>query len=177
MQASAVVVRGLRSCSSWTLEHRFSSCGTQAWLPSRKVGSFWTRDQTGISCIVRQILNNWTIREGPVVVQSLRRVRLFVTPWTAACQASHLAFTISWSLLKLMSIESVMPSTHLALYHPLLLLPSMFPSIRVFSNELALRIRWSKYWSFSFSISPSNEHSGPISFRIDWFNLLAVQGL
>ena len=98
-----------------------------------------------------------------------------MTPWTAARQASHLAFTISWSLLKLMSIESVMPSTHLALYHPLLLLPSMFPSIRVFSNELALRIRWSKYWSFSFSISPSNEHSGPISFRIDWFNLLAVQ--
>ena len=95
-----------------------------------------------------------------------------MTPWTAACQAS-LSFTISWSLLKLMSIKSVMPSNHLILCHPLLLLPSIFPSIRVFSNELALRIRRPKYWSFSFS--PSNEYSGLISFRIDWFDLLAVQ--
>ena len=98
------------------------------------------------------------------VVQSLSRVQLFVTSWTAACQAS-LSFTISWSLLKLMSIESVMPSSHLILCHPLLLLSSIFPSIRAFSNELALRIRWPKYWSFS--ISPSNEYSGLISFRID----------
>ena len=82
----------------------------------------------------------------------------------------------SWSLLKLMSIESVMPSNHLILCHPLLLLPSIFPSIKIFSNESVLRIRWPKYWSFSFSISPSNEYSGPISFRIDWFDLLAVQG-
>ena len=93
-------------------------------------------------------------------------------PWTAVCQAS-LSFTISWSLLKLKSIESVMPSNHLILCHPLLLL-SIFPSIRVFSNELALRIRWPKYWSFRFSISPSNNYSGLISFRIDWFELLAV---
>ena len=110
-----------------------------------------------------------------VVVQSLSHVQLFATPWTAARQAS-LAFTSSLSLLKLMSIESVMPSNHLILCRPLLLLPSIFPSIRVFSNESALRIRWLKYWSFSFSISPSNEYSGLISFRMDCFDLLAVQG-
>ena len=94
--------------------------------------------------------------------------------WAAACQVS-LSFTTSQGLLKLMSFESVMPSNHLILRHPLLLLPSTFPSIKVFSNESALHIRWSKYWSFSFSISPSNEYSGLISFRIDWFDLLAVQ--
>ena len=98
-----------------------------------------------------------------------------MTPWTAARQAS-LSFTISQSLLKLMSIESVMPSSHLILCHPFFLLPSIFPSIRVFSSELALCIKWQKYWSFSFSISPSNEYSGLVSFRIDWFDLLAVQG-
>ena len=97
------------------------------------------------------------------------------TPWTAACQAS-LSITNSESLLKLMSIESMMPSSHLILFHPLLLLPSIFPSIRVFSNESVLRNRWPKYWSFSFSISPSNEHSGLNSFRMDWLDLLAVQG-
>ena len=95
-------------------------------------------------------------------------------PWTAACQA-YLAFTIHWSLLKLMSIKSVIPSKYLILCHSLLL-PSIFPSIRVFSNESLPCIRWSKYWSFSFSISPSNEYSGLISFRIDWLDLLAVQG-
>ena len=96
------------------------------------------------------------------------------TPWTAAWQTS-LSITNSWSLLKLMSIESVMPSNHLILCHPLLLSPSIFPSIRVFSNESVLHIGWLKYWSFSFSISTSNEYSGLISFRIDWLNLLAVQ--
>ena len=106
---------------------------------------------------------------------SVSHVWLFVTPWTATCQAS-LYFTISQSLLKLMSIESVMPSNHLVLCSPLLLLPWIFPSIRVFSNELALHIKWTKYWSFSFSISPSNEYSGLISFRMDWFDLLAGQG-
>ena len=110
-----------------------------------------------------------------VVVQSLSCLRPFVTPWTPARQAS-LSFTISQSLLKLMSIESVMPSKHLILCRPLLLLSSIFPSIRVFSSELALYIRWPKYWSFSFSISPSNEYSGLISFKIEWFDLLAVQG-
>ena len=99
----------------------------------------------------------------------------YATPWTAARQASQ-SFSISESLLKLTSIESVMPSNHLILCHPLLILPSIFPSIWVFSSELALRIRWTKYWSFSFSISPTNEYSGLISFRIDWFDLLAVQG-
>ena len=106
-------------------------------------------------------------------VQSLSRVRLFATPWIAACQAS-LSITNSWSLL--MSIESVMPSNHLILYRPLLLLPPILPIIRVFSNELTLRMRWPKYWSFSFRISPSNEHPGLISFRMDWLDLLAVQG-
>ena len=99
-----------------------------------------------------------------------------VTPWTAASQAS-LFFTISWSLLRLMSIELVMPSNHLVLCHPLLFLPLIFPSIRVFSDESALCIKWLKYWSFSFSISPSNEYSGLVSFRMDWFDLLAVKGL
>ena len=106
---------------------------------------------------------------------SLSHVRLFATPWTAALQAS-LSITNSWSLPKLTSIESVMPSSHLILCYPLLLLPSIFPSIRVFSNESTLHIRWSKYWSFSFNISPSNEHPGLISFRTDWLDLLAVQG-
>ena len=103
-------------------------------------------------------------------VQSLNRVWLFVTPWTTAHQAS-LSTTNFWSLPKPMSIESVMPSNHLILCRPLLLLPSIFPNIRVFSNESALHIRWPKYWSFSFSISPSNEYSGLISFRMDWFPL------
>ena len=108
-------------------------------------------------------------------VQSLSRVGLFVTPQTAAHQAS-LSITNSRSLLKLMSIESVMPSNHLILYCPLFLLPSIIPSIRVFSSESVLCIRWPKYWSFSFSISPSNEYSGLISFRMDWLDLRAVQG-
>ena len=108
-------------------------------------------------------------------VQSLSRVRLFATPWIAAHQAS-LSIINSQSLPKPMSIESVMPSNHLILCHPLLLLPSIFPSTRVFSNELVLHIRWTKYWNFSFSFSPSNEHLGLISFRMDWLDLLAVQG-
>ena len=108
-------------------------------------------------------------------VQSLSHVQLFVTPWTTGHQAS-LSITNSQSSPKLMSIELVMPSNHLILCHPLLLLPSIFPSIRVFSNESALRIRWPKHWSFSITISPSNEHSGLISFRMDWLDLHAVQG-
>jgi len=106
----------------------------------------------------------------------LSHIWLLLTPWTAACQAS-LSFTVSWNLLKPMFIESVMPSNHLILCCPLLLLPSIVPSIKVFSNESALRIRWTKYWSFSFSISPSNENPGLISFRMDWLDLLAVQGI
>ena len=108
-------------------------------------------------------------------VQSLSLVQLFLTPWTSAHQAS-LSIANSQSLLKLMPIESVMPFNHLILCHPFLLLPSIFPSIRVFSNESVLRIRWPKYWSFSFSISPPNEYSGLISFRMDWLVFLAVQG-
>ena len=109
-------------------------------------------------------------------VQSLSHVLLFVTPWTEGHQGS-LSITNSWSLLKLMSIASVMPSNHVILCSPLLLLPSIFLSIRVFSNESALHIRWPKYWSFSFNISPSNEYSGVISFRMDWLDLLTVQGI
>ena len=109
------------------------------------------------------------------VVQMLSCVQLFATPWTAAHQAS-LSFTISHRLLKLMSIESMMPSSHLSLCCPFLLLPSIFPSIRVFSNELAFHTRWPRYWSFSFSISPSNVYSELISLRIYWFDILAVQG-
>ena len=109
-------------------------------------------------------------------VQSLSHIQLFVTPWTEASQAP-LSITNSQSPPKLMSIESLMPSNHLILCRPLLLLPSVFPSIRVFSNESALCIRWPKYWSFSFSISPSNEYAGLISFRVDWLDLLAVQGI
>ena len=110
-----------------------------------------------------------------VVVQLLSHVRLFAAPWTAAHQA-FLSFTISLSLLRFMFIESVMLCNHLILCHPLLLLPSIFPSIRVFSNESALCLRWPKYWNFSFSISPSDEYSGLISFRSDWLDFLAVQG-
>ena len=109
-----------------------------------------------------------------VVVQSPSCAWLLATPWTVACQAS-LSLTISWSLPKFTSTESVMLSKHLILYHPLLLLPSIFPRIRVFFFELAFHIRWPKYWSFSFSISSSNEYSGLISFRTDWLDLLAVQ--
>ena len=121
-----------------------------------------------LSCIWFYI---WSVSS----VQWLSHVWLFATPWTAAHQAS-LSITNSWSLPKLMSIESVMPSNHLILCHSLLLLPSIFPSTRVFSNESVLHIRWLKYWSFSFNISPSNEHSGLIFFRMDWLDLLAVQG-
>ena len=129
--------------------------------------TFWKSSTT-----TENIKNFWKLLE--IIVQSLSHVQLFVTPWTATSQAS-LFFTIYQSFLRLMSIESVMPSNHFILCYPLLL-PSVFPSIRVFSNESTLHIRWPKYWSFSFSISPSNEYLGFISFRIDWFDLSAVQG-
>ena len=112
---------------------------------------------------------------GVIVVYSLSHVQLFATLWTAACQV-FLSFTISRNLLRLMSIKSVIPSNHLILYHPLLFLCSIFPIIRIFSNELAVVIKWPKYWSFSFSISPSSEYLGLISSRMDWFDLLAGQG-
>ena len=142
-------------------------------MGSHRVGHDWN----DLAVAARAVENtDFTLnRLSTTSVQSLSWVRLFATPWTAACQAS-LSITYSWSLLKLMSIELVMPSSHLILCRPLLLLPSIFPSIRVFSNESALHIMWPKYWSFSFSISPSNEHSGLISFRMDWLDLLAVQG-
>ena len=117
---------------------------------------------------------NESLQDNLVSVQSLSHVQLFATPWNTAHQAS-LSIINSWSLLKLMSIELVMPSNYLIFCHPLLP-PSIFPNIRVFSNESVLRSRWPKYWSFSFSISPSNEYSGLISFRMDWLDLLAVQG-
>ena len=126
---------------------------------------------------LRRKRNKTEVSKWPSVssVQSLSRVRLFVTPWTAARQVS-LSITNSRSLLKLISIEPMMPSNHLILCYPLVLVPSIFPSIRVFSSESVFCIRWPKYQSFSFSISPSNEYSGLISFRMDWLDLLAVQG-
>ena len=138
------------------------------------------RDWTQVSHIVGRRFTIWATSEVlPCLqlssVQSLSHVQLFVTPWIAACQAS-LSITNSWSLLKLMSIESVMPFSHLILCRPLLLLPPIPPSIRVFSNESTLCIRWPKYWSFSFSVSPSNEQPGLISFTMDWLDLFAVQG-
>ena len=123
-------------------------------------------------------LSHMYMTTGKTISQSVQfpsRVQLFVTPWIAACQAS-LSITNSRSLPKLMSIELVMPSSHLILCHPLLIPPSIIPRIGVFSNESVIQIRWPKYWSFSFSISPSNEHPGLISFRMDWLDLLAVQG-
>ena len=120
----------------------------------------------------------WKVPKGKKVkwiFSSVQSCLTLATPWTAARQAS-LSITISRSLPKLMPIELVMPSNHLVLCHPLLLLPSVFPSIRVFSNESALRIKWPKYWNFSFNISPSSEHPGLISFRMDWLDLLAIQG-
>ena len=129
----------------------------------------WTRNAAKTS--IRFLLSSVQFSS----VQSLSRVWLFATPWIAACQAS-LSITNSRSFPKLMSIELVMPSNHLILCHPLLLLPPILPSIRVFSNELTIRMRWPKYWSFSLSISPSNEHPGLIPFRMDWLDLLAVHG-
>ena len=123
-------------------------------------------------CALRGVRRNCLTPRFFVVVQSLSHVQLLVTPWIAACQAS-LSITNSWNLLKFMTIELMMPSNLCCL---LLLLPSIFPSIKIFSSESALCVRWPKYWSFSFSISPSNEYSGLISFRIDWFDLLAVHG-
>ena len=135
---------------------------------------------TSLLSLVRGLRSHQACLSRPVTsgrcsVQFSHSVRLFATPWTAACQAP-LSITNSRSLLKFMSIKSVMPSNHLILCWPLFLLPSIFPSIRVFSNESVLHIRWPKDWSFSFSISPSNEYSRLISFRMDWLDLLAVQG-
>ena len=143
-------------------------------MPSPR-GSSQLRDQTHVSYV--SCIGRWVLYHSCHLfssVQSLSHVPLLATPWTAAHQAS-LSITNSQSLLKLMYIESVIPYNYLILCHPLLLPPSIFPSIRVFSNESVLCIRWPKYWSFSFSISPSNEYSGLISFRMDWLDLLAVQ--
>ena len=148
----------------------FWSCGRKSfpsWL-GRKSTIYKPRDASG-----HIAPKQWRLQFSSV--QSLSCARLFVTPWIAARQAS-LSTTNSQSLLKLMSIKSMMPSRHLILCRPLLLLPPIPPSIRVFSSESALCMRWPKYWSFSFSISPSNEHPGLISFRMDWLDLLAVQG-
>ena len=143
-------------------------------------GKFNTKGNISLELSTKQVINkHWLLVVFSSVqvssVQSLSRVQLFVTPWTAARQTS-LSITNSWSLPKPMSIESVMPSSHLILCHPLLLLHPIPPSIRVFSNESTLRMRWPKYSSFSFSISPSTEHPGLISFRMDWLDLFAVKG-
>ena len=143
------------------------SLNSQCILILVKVNLLWNRKSPNVPCCHEHTVF--------VAIQSLSLVWLFATPWTAACQAS-LSITNSCSMLKLMPIKSVMPSNHLILCHPLLLLPSIFPSSRVLSIESVLCIRWPKYWSFSYSISPSNEYSGLISFKIDWFDLLAVRG-
>ena len=160
--------------STW---HRFpawsASCMVTGWLFSSKIFSLFL-PLVVFGSIGDKNLNLPNSRDQFSSIQPLSRVQFFVTPWIAACQAS-LTITDSRSLLKLVSIESVMPPNHLILCCPLLLLSSIFPSIRVFSNESALHIRWPKYWSFSLSISPSNEHPGLISFRMDWLDLLAVQ--
>ena len=164
--------RGTRAPGhSWDESHnprRGSSCGIlHPGSPVRTLTSGWRLDFTMIrGAVWFQYLFS---------VQYLSHVQLFATPWAVALQASQ-SISNPWSLLKLMSIDSVMPCNHLILLPPLLLLSSNFPSIRIFSNESAFCIRWSKYWSFSFSISPSNEYSGLISFRMDWLALLAVQG-
>ena len=169
----------LEHTRSVVVVHRLSSCGVQA--QGMWVLSFLIRDRTYFLYIVKWTLYHWATSEvsgylnSIVVVQQLSHVQLFTILWNAACQ-DFLSFTIFQSLLTLMSIKSVISSNHLILCHPLLLLPSIFPSNRVFSNELALYIRWPKYWSFNFSISPTNKYSGLISFRIHWLNLLAVQG-
>ena len=151
-----------------------AQCQVAAWMGG-EFGGEWIHAHVCLSPfpVHLKLLQHclWAISS----VQSLSRVRLVATPWTAACQAS-LFITNSQSLLKRMSIVSVMPSNHLILCRPLLLPPSIFPSFRVFSNESVLHISWPKYWSFSFSISPSNEYSRLISFRMDWLDLLAVQG-
>ena len=150
------------------------------WLQKQKHTDAWERPGKTLTTNIintQEVWLNWEKNNFSLSnsVQLLSRVQLFVTPWIAACQAS-LSITISWSSLRLMSIELVMPSSHLILCRPLLLLPPIPPSIRVFYNESTLRMRWLKYWSFSFSIIPSKEHPGPISFRMDWLDLLAVQG-
>ena len=165
----------LSSWGAWASHYSNFSCGSQAQEHVGSVvvarglscpGGMWNLPDQGLNCVPYIQFSS---------VQSLNCVRFFVTPWIAVHQAS-LSITNSQSLPKLMSTESVIPSNHLILYCPLLLLPSIFPNIRVFSSESALRIRWPKYWSFSFNISPSNEHPGLISFRMDWLDLLAVQG-
>ena len=169
-------------------EHKSISCGSreeEISFQSREWERNCSTHRNVILIDILVLLSSWghlrDLEQGilgekwVVIIQSLSRVQLFVTPRTAAHQAS-LSITIFWSLLKLMSIESVMPSNHLIFCWPLLLPTLVFPSIRVFSNESLLPIRWPKYWSFSFSISPSNEYSRLITFGIDWFDLLAVQG-
>ena len=148
---------------------------TNRYDPTNRPESFSLKFTLAERCTGHQERSRVRMISPVVVVQSLSRVQLFATPWTAAHQVSP-SITTSWSLLKLMSIESFMPSNHIILCCPLLLIPSIFPSIRVFSNETALHIRWPKFWNFSFSITPSNAYSEFNSFRTDWFNLLAVQG-
>ena len=144
---------------------------SSAWRWCSAVQEQWTLEATNLESNPFANVESWTLTS----LQSLSGVRLFVTPWTAARQAS-LSITNSRSSLRLTSIESVMPSSHLILCRPLLLLPLIPPSIRVFSNESTFRMQWPKHWSFSFSIIPSNEHPGMISFRMDWLDLLTVQG-
>ena len=178
----SLTVRGFRCFKRLVRTGIESRWNDESWLSLNTSGGICRSNFSKIIIITEDLVHVWVSSPRSWVksstlqksVQSLIHVQLFAIPWTAACQAS-LSITNSWSLLKLMSIKSVMPSNRLILCCPLLLPPSIFPSIRVFANESVLRIRWPKYWSFGFSISPSNEYSGLISFRTDWFDL-AVQG-
>ena len=194
------VINGKKKVTKWSIkfvllfnvsENRGESVGSgprlPAFLSSEHQSLHWAHSSASLVLVLTLlglVLRQCLLPKAALIirwmkhsqaVQLLRHVQLFATPWTAAHQAS-MSITISWKLLKLMSIESVMPSKHLILCRSLLLLPSNFPSIRAFSSESVLCIRWPKYWSFSFSISSSNEYSWRISFRIDWLDLLAVQG-
>ena len=180
LEAQALVSTDFSSYYWWALACNLSSCGTLSSVAPRHVGSYRIRDGMWVPSIGRQILHHWTTREVQdgifvVVVQSPSHVQLFAIQWTAACQA-FLSIIISQSLPKFVFIASMMSSRHFIHWCPLLLLTLIFPSIRNFSNESSVCIRRPKYWSFSFSFSPSSEYSGLSSLKIDWFDLLAVQG-
>ena len=158
----------IRQPKYWSFSFSISPFNEYSGLIAFRVGWF---DLLAVQGTLKSLLPLLLL----LLLRRFSRVQLCETPWSAACQVS-LSITNSWSLVKLMSIKSLIPSNHLILCHPLLLPPSVFPSIRVFFNESLLHIRWPKYWSFSFSISPFNEYSGLISFRMDWLDFLAVQG-
>ena len=184
MSKTGLLIPTFQPCENWRFVFKTHNIVPWLWLHTC-LPMFWDREtedikqEANVILVVTRRKNSGILMPCPFSqlssVQSFSCVWLFMTPWTAACQAS-LSISNSCSLFRLMSIELVMPSNNLILYHPLLLLPLIFPSVRVFSNKSVLRVRWPKYWSFSFNISPSKEYSGLISFRMGCLDLLAVQG-